>query len=160
MDFDYIALARFHNWANDKLLDVAEQIPHEQLMGTKLESGNTPFETLRHMLDVGWSWRMACIEQPATQVLWEIVPLEDLSALRAYWREEERRLMDYVQSLSKEELEKEVVPSWMKKPYKVKHIIMHIVIHDTEHRSELGWYFTSLGHSPGDMGFLESFESS
>ena len=157
MAFDYATFVEFHNWANEKLLETAEKIPKEQLMGPKLPSDNTPFETLRHMLDVDWSWRLACIGEVATQVLWETVPLPDLAALRAYWRNEAALLLDYVRGMSDDELEEEVTPNWMPTSFKRKHIIIHIVNHGTEHRAELGWHFTGLGYSPGDLGFLEMF---
>lgn len=158
MPFDYATFVEYHNWANNRLLDAAEQLPHDDLMTVKLANGNTAFHTLRHMLDVDWSWRLACIGQDGEKVLWELVPLEDMAALRAWWREEASTFLDYVRGLTDAELDEDVTPGWMPNAtFKRKHIITHIVNHGTEHRAELGWYFTGLGHSPGDLGFLELF---
>lgn len=159
MSFDYVTFVEYHNWANEKLLDTAEKIPAEQLMLPKLPSDKTPFELLLHMLDVDWSWRLAIIGENAEKELWLSVPLPDLASLRAYWRDEAAILLDYVRGLSDEQLDEEVTPVWMKATFKRKHIITHIVNHGTEHRTDLGWYFTSLGHSPGDLGFLEMFRN-
>jgi uncharacterized damage-inducible protein DinB len=95
------------------------------------------------------------MNQVATTVLWEIEPLEDLTALRAYWQGAAAILLDYVKGLSRDDFEREVIPSWGKNPYKIKHILMHIVDHGANHRSEIGWHFTKLGHSVGDIGFMD-----
>ncbi len=152
--FDMITYVQYNNWGNERLVAVAEQIPPDQLRTGTLSKGDA-FETLRHVVDVEWSWRMACEEKPATQVLWEIEPLEDLPAVKAYWQAEGERLLAFVRGLSEADFEREVIPSWQDKSAKIKHILMHLVNHGTNHRSELGWYFTSLGYSPGDLDFLD-----
>lgn len=157
-NFDYVTHIQYHNWANEQLIATAEKIAHEHLMGGTLSQG-TAFETMRHMLDVDWSWRLACINVVSTQVLWETEPLEDLPALKAYWRGEAQILLDYVRGLSDAALDMEVKPSWMEKRYQVKHILMHIVDHGVNHRSELGWYFTKHGFSVGEIGFLDYINS-
>ena len=157
--YDYVTAVQYHNWANQQLLDVAEKIPTDQLMGGAPLSQGTAFETLRHMLDVDWSWRLACVNQVATKVLWEEVPMEDLAALRAYWRGEAETLLTFVRGLSDEELERDITPSWMETTYKTKHIIMYIVDHGANHRSEIGWYFTKVCCSPGNIGFLDYINS-
>ncbi|MEO8610847.1 MAG: DinB family protein [Chloroflexota bacterium] len=153
--FDYLTYVQYHIWANNRLLDVAEKIPTDQLMNEAALSFGSAFKTLRHMLDVEWSWRMAAQGQAATTVLWELEPLEDLAAVRAYWGAEGERLLDFVRGLSDAEFEHEVTPSWMQKPYAVKHILIHLVNHATNHRTELGWHFTRLGHSLGDSEFID-----
>ena len=157
--FDYITYVQYHIWANNRLLDVAEKIPTEQLMVESGLSFGSAFKTLRHMLDVEWSWRLAAQGQAATTVLWELEPLEDLAAVRAYWRAEGERLLNFVRGLSDEDFEHEVTPSWMQKSYAVKHILIHIVNHATNHRTEIGWYFTRIGHSLGDIEFVEYLDS-
>ncbi len=150
---DYESLVQFNNWANARLLETAAQLTPKQLHSGKLSKG-TGFETLRHVLDVEWSWRMACEEKPASEELWKIEPLEDFAAVRARWEAEGASLLAFVQSLRADDFERVVTPSWEKASYKIDDIIMHIIIHATDHRSELGWFFTGLGHSPGDIEWL------
>lgn len=158
MSFDYATFVEYHNWANEKLLNTAEKIPTDQLINPRLPSDKTPFELLLHMLDVDWSWRLACIGEDGEKELWLLVDFPDLASVRDYWRKEAAILLDYVRGLTPEQLDEDVSPPWMKNAtFKRKHIITHIVNHGTEHRTDLGWYFTSLGHSPGDLGFLEYF---
>jgi uncharacterized damage-inducible protein DinB len=154
----------YNNWANRQILKTAALIPPGQLFATREALGipaqlsnPSAFDTLRHVVDVEWSWRLACQGLPATKLLWEVEPepLDDLQSVAAYWQAEGERLLAYVTALSADDLEREVTPSWNNRTCKIKEIIIHIVHHGTFHQTELGWYFTALGHSPGDLGFLE-----
>lgn len=46
-----------------------------------------------------------------------------------------------------------------KQSRQVKHILLHILHHATNHRGEVGRYLATLGHSPGDLDFLDYFDS-
>ena len=162
---DLVTQVEFNNWGNREILNTAVLLAPEQLFGTREALGvaaqlsnPSAFDTLRHVIDVEWSWRLACEEIPATNLLWEVEPepLDDLQSVAAYWQAEGERLLTYVRSLSAADLDREVTPSWGSRSCRIKDIIMHIVHHGTFHRTELGWYFTALGHSPGDLGFLDS----
>jgi uncharacterized damage-inducible protein DinB len=153
---DYVSLVQFNQWANNRLLDIVAKLSTEQLHAEAGLSFGSAFHTLRHMLDVDWSWRLICQGQEASKMLWEVEPMEDFEGMRAYWEPEAQRLVDFVRSLSGDDLERMAgTPSGDNKAFSVKQILTHIVIHDTGHRNEIGWYFTRLGHSPGDMDYLD-----
>ncbi len=155
---DLLSLVQYHNWANELLIDAAGAVAPSQLTTGTLSKGSC-FETIRHVLDVSWSWRLAAQGIPAKEEIWKVEPLEDLPAVRKYTEAEGGRLLGFVGSLSPADLEREMRPSWRKRSYKVRHIILHIVNHGTEHRNEIGWYLTKLGHSPGEMGFMKFVDS-
>jgi uncharacterized damage-inducible protein DinB len=117
------------------------------------------FHSLRHTLDVEWSWRLACLGQPADQTLWEIVPLPDLGAVVEYWELEHDRLAKFLQELEPEDLDRLITPSWMDHSYAIRHVILHIVNHGTAHRDAIGWALTRLGHSPGELDFLDYIDT-
>jgi uncharacterized damage-inducible protein DinB len=148
---DYVSLVQFNQWANNRLLDIAAKFSPEQLHAEAGLSFGSAFHTLRHVLDVGWSWRLICMGQEASKMLWEVEPMEDFDSMRAYWEPEAERLIEYVRSLSSDDLAKVVTP----KGFSIKQLLTHIVIHDTGHRNEIGWYFTRVGYSPGDLDFLD-----
>lgn len=155
MGFDLETFVRYNNWGNARLLDTASRFPDETLRVDAGLSYGSAFHTLRHVVDVEWSWRLACEGLPVTQLLWELEPLETLEQIRAYWHTEGEQLLALVQSLPAAGFDRMITPDWSEVAYPVKHIVMHIVNHGTNHRSELGWYFTRLGHSPGGLDFLD-----
>src|SRR5215211_5123440 len=129
---DISTLVEYNNWANRQILNTAARIPPDQLFATREAlaipaqlSNPSAFDALRHMLDVEWSWRLACEELPATQLLWEVAPLDDLPAVAAYWQSEGERLLAYVRSLSADDLDRAVKPEWASRPCRIKHILTH-----------------------------------
>lgn len=159
---EYVSLVQFNQWANDRLLDIAAKLSPEQLHAEAGLSFGSAFKTLRHVLDVGWSWRLVCQGQEASKLLWEVEPMEDFESMRAFWGPESQRLIDYVKSLSADDLDRiasPMNPSEESKRHPIKHLLLHIVTHDTGHRNEIGWYFTRLGHSPGNMDFLDAVDA-
>jgi uncharacterized damage-inducible protein DinB len=69
---DLATLVSYHNWANGRLLTAAAALTPDQLMADAALSNGSAFETLRHMLDVAWSWRRACNGEPASDLLWKL----------------------------------------------------------------------------------------
>jgi uncharacterized damage-inducible protein DinB len=62
MDADsLLAFVRFHAWANDRILTTAAGLSDEQLHRAEILDHGSAFGTLRHLVDVDWSWRQACI---------------------------------------------------------------------------------------------------
>ena len=160
MDKDYLlTLVAYNAWADNRILDTARKASPDQLHEEAGLSHGSIFYSLRHTLDVEWSWRLACIDQPANQTLWEIVPLQDLDSIVEYWGMEHERLASFLQGLAPEELDRLISPSWMDHVYTIRHVILHIVNHGTAHRDAIGWALTRLGYSPGELDFLDYIDS-
>jgi uncharacterized damage-inducible protein DinB len=155
-----LAFVRFHAFANDRILTIAEALTDEELRGPAPLDHGTAFDTIRHLVDVDWSWRQFCIGNDVGQTyVWDHgFVLDDLPALRAFCREEDATLRAYVEGLDDDVLaeqlvldpddETDVVPRWL--------IVAHVVNHGTQHRSELARYLTDRGHSPGDLDLLDA----
>ena len=102
MDGDsLLAFVRFHAWANDRILTTAAGLSDEELRGPALLDHGSAFETLRHLVDVDWSWREVCIGNDVGQTyVWDHgFVLDDLAAIHAFCLEEDIRLRSYVESL-------------------------------------------------------------
>jgi uncharacterized damage-inducible protein DinB len=160
MDGDsLLAFVRFHAWANDRLLTTAAGLSDEEFRrGAVLDHGSA-FDTLRHLVDVDWSWRQFCIGNDVGDTyVWDHgFALDDLPAIHAFCLEEDRRLRSYVESLDDAALTEplamsaepdDLIPRWL--------ILAHVVNHGTQHRSELARYLTECGHSPGDLDLLDA----
>ena len=156
-----IATARYHAWANDRVLTLAAEIADEELRAPASLDHRTAWDTLRHLVDVDWSWRKFCIgEDVGEGYVWDYVgPLEDLATLHAFSNEEDATLRSYLGSLDAGALAEVLHPSedfsaprWL--------ILSHLMNHGTQHRTELARYLTDRGHSPGDLDLLDALELS
>jgi uncharacterized damage-inducible protein DinB len=160
MDSDsLLAFVRFHAWANDRILTTAAGLPDEEFRRETILDHGSAFQTLRHLVDVDWSWRELCIGNDVGRTyVWDHgIDLDDLPAIHAFCLEEDARLRSYVESLHDKALTEsvalgsdpdDIVPRWL--------IVAHVVNHGTQHRSELARYFTECGHSPGDIDLLDA----
>jgi uncharacterized damage-inducible protein DinB len=157
MDRDtLLPLVRFHGWANDRVLTTARGLSEAEFRNPAPLDHGTVFQTLRHLMDVDWSWREFCIGHDVGETcVWDHgFVLDDLATIHAFCREEDARLRRYVESLDDaalaEPLGTRSIPRWL--------ILAHVVNHGTQHRSELGRHLTDRGHSPGDMDLIDALD--
>ena len=154
-----LAFVRYHAWANDRLLTTTAGLSDEEFRRAAVLDHGSAFDTLRHLVDVDWSWREYCLGNDIGDTyVWDHgFTLDDLPAIHAFCLEEDRRLRSYVGSLDEAGLTArmvmsadpdDVVPRWL--------IVAHVVNHGTQHRSELARYLTQCGHSPGDLDLLDA----
>jgi uncharacterized damage-inducible protein DinB len=153
---DIVYLVAYHNRVNQKIFDTAAQLTEEQLKRANEFDRDSAFETLRHMVDVDWSWRQFCNDNDVGKhYLWEFVPMTNLDETRAAWAQDSADLYAYAQALTDEALQKEIVINPEKgERARIWQILAHVVNHGTQHRSELARYFTVCGYSPGDLDLV------
>ena len=156
-----LVFVRFHAFANERIIATAGALTDEEFRGPAPLDHGTAFHTLRHLVDVDWSWREFCIGNDVGETYaWEQgFALDDLDGIHVFCADEDARLRDYVEGVDDATLvepmpldETMSVPRWL--------IIAHIVNHGTQHRSELARYMTDLGHSPGELDLLDAMEPS
>lgn len=155
-----LAFVRYHAWANDRVLTTAADLSDNEFRRDGVLDHGSAFQTIRHLVDVDWSWREFCIGNDVGETyVWDHgFALEDLSALHSFCLEEDVRLRTFVESLDDKALAEPwgtdthfERPRWL--------VVAHIVSHGTQHRSELARYFTECGRSPGDLdNLLDAFE--
>ena len=152
-----LAMVRFHGWANERILTIARGLTDEEFRAPGPFDHGTAFDTLRHLADVDWSWREFMVGNDVGETyVWDLgFGLDDLAGIRAFCLEEDARLLAYVESLDDialaEPLGTRSIPRGL--------IVAHVVIHGTQHRSELARYLTERGHSPGDLGMPDALAS-
>jgi uncharacterized damage-inducible protein DinB len=154
-----LAFVRFHAWANDRVLTTAAGLSDDEFRKTANLDHGSAFQTLRHVVDVDWSWREFCIGNDVGDTyVWDHgFVLDDLPSIHAFCLEEDGRLRSYVESLDDAALNEPwgtradfARPRWL--------VVAHIVNHGTQHRSEVARYLTECGHSPGDLDLLDALE--
>lgn len=156
---DVLELFTYHDWANQRILAVAEQLSPAQLTTPANLDHGSAFQTILHMLDVEWSWLLMAQKRPATAMLWEVAELPDLPSIQAFWRTEQAARLAYVQTLDEQTLNAPVEygSAQERSPESAKlwHILAHMMNHSTQHRTELARYLTDCGHSPGELDLIE-----
>jgi uncharacterized damage-inducible protein DinB len=150
-------LTQYHHWANNRLWSKVRHLTTDQLNESCWLSRGNIFKTLLHMVDTQWSWRLACQDgQLPPELKSEDFP--NIHALIQYWEEDDASLLAYAGTLDEQQLTGTVTYSWPRAQPRTKilwYILMHIVNHGTHHRSEVGQYLETIGHSPGDLDFIK-----
>jgi uncharacterized damage-inducible protein DinB len=154
-----IAFVRFHAWVNDRILTTAAGLSDEEFRRDAILDHGSAFQTVRHVVDVDWSWREALLGNDVGETYaWDHgFELGDLPAIHAFCLDEDARLRSYVESLDDAALTAslEMSPDFTRPRWLV---VAHIVNHGTQHRSELARYLTECGHSPGELDLLDALE--
>ena len=152
-----LALVRFHAWANQRILTTAAALSDEEFRCPAPLDHGSVFQTLRHLVDVDWSWREFCTGNDVGETyVWDHgLVLDDLESIRAFCLDEDARLRKYVEGLDHAALAEPALwnrsrPRWL--------IIAHVVNHGTQHRSELARYLTDCGHSPGQLDLIDALD--
>ena len=144
----------YNEWANDRILDAAEQLSPEQLKAPNELGWNSLFGALAHILDAEIYWRTFLAENVETDWV-EEDDFVDLTALRERWEHENEGLRQYIESLTDVKIAAPFVyerdgetrqrPLW--------HFLVHVYTHSAQHRSECAALLTGFGASPGDTDF-------
>lgn len=148
-------MLEYHVRANDRVLERCAELPPERLDEPDRFDRGTAMDTLRHMVDVDYSWRELCIGNDVGEaVIWDTVAMDDLDGVSRFWAQERTRLLDYVASLDEAALDAPIEVPYP--PFTVARsiILVHVMNHGTSHRSELARYLTEHGLSPGDLDLI------
>jgi uncharacterized damage-inducible protein DinB len=76
--------------------------------------------------------------------------------LQERWKIEQQQMRAYLDGLTEETLNstiRYVIPGVIRERV-VWHILLEVIIHATQHRSEAAALLTGYGQSPGDLDFL------
>jgi uncharacterized damage-inducible protein DinB len=151
---DIRTLYAYNVWANARILDVAAHVPAEQFTTATLGSCNLR-DTLDHILVTESIWRLRWQGiLPASVEFPEDFPT--LESMRAQWRIEDQQMDTFLATLSDADLDRTVTYARGNGETDTRtlwYLLLHVVNHGTQHRSELALLLTKLGCSPGDMDF-------
>jgi uncharacterized damage-inducible protein DinB len=150
---DVDALVDYLFWARDRVLAATAALPEDEFRSDETVTTRDLRATLVHQLENEWAWRIR-LSQGAFPV-GALVPdaYPTLDDLEAHWRHEERALRTWLGGLSDAQLaerppgEDNVLPLWRS--------LVYVVTHGVQQYTEAAVLLTRLGHSPGELGFLE-----
>jgi uncharacterized damage-inducible protein DinB len=154
---DMVVLYEYNYWANARILDAASRIPPEQFSAPAALSHGSLRGTLVHILGTEVVWRLRWQEGLSVTAL----PAEDefptLEVIRTRWAAEERAMREYLATVSDEALSQTMQYKTTKgvpRENVLWHVLLHVVNHGTQFRSEAGVILTQYGRSPGDLDLL------
>lgn len=153
---DILTLYKYDQWANAKILNAASSVTPEQfLAGAAFPHGGLR-DTLVHILFAQWIWRNRWQGYSPT---YRLKPEEfpAFEAFRERWLEEEKILMQFVETLTNEKLAAVLEYKNTKgvpKQQVLWKMMAHLVNHGTQHRAEAAALLTDFGCSPGDVDMI------
>jgi uncharacterized damage-inducible protein DinB len=161
---DHIALmARFNQWVNARLFDSVAALSDEAYRADRGAYFGSIHRTLNHVLVVDrlWSGRIEGIDRGVRAL--DQVLYDDLAALRAARREEDKRLIALVDRLAAEgRLGEAIVYRRIlgagEQRTRCDHVLITLFNHQTHHRGQVHAMLTQAGVTPGPwdvIWFLE-----
>ena len=150
---DIVTLIQFNYWANERILTACAHLSADQF--TRAVMPDPGWGSLRgilvHTLDAEYGWRSVLQGQDEEGVL-EAADFADVDALKGRWEIERAAWLDYVAGLGEESLNQGYGDDPQNSP-KVWQVMMHVIFHGVQHRSEAAAILTGYGHSPGELDF-------
>jgi uncharacterized damage-inducible protein DinB len=147
---DFRVLYDYNSWANHRTLDSCAGLRNEQFTRDLGSSFGSVRDTLAHIYGAEWLW----LERWHGRVppsLPAPADFPDLASLRARWADHERKLNDYIRSLTPSELQRVIKYKNTKGvPFEgpVWPMLQHVVNHSTYHRGQVTTLLRQLGAQP------------
>ena len=150
------SLFDYNYWVNQRILDTAAGLSSEQFTAPGPVSHGSLRGTLVHALGAEWAWRQRC-QGSSPESLLSQDDFDDVKSLAHRWREEEHAMRAYLAGLTDDDLTATIqytrtegvqleTPLWQ--------ILLHVINHGTQSRSEAAVLLTQFGHSPGDLDYM------
>ena len=150
------SLFDYNYWVNQRILEAAEGLSPEQFTAAANVSHGSLRDTLVHTLSAEWAWRQRCQDSSPSGLLSQD-DFPDLESLARRWEEEEKAMRSYLAGLTDKDLTSIIRYSrtegtWFETP--LWQILLHVINHGTQSRSEAAILLTQYGHSPGDLDYM------
>ncbi|MFN8517419.1 MAG: DinB family protein [Chloroflexia bacterium] len=154
---DIQALFDYNTWGNERLLNIAAAIPTAAFTApTRFPCGSLR-GSFRHLLGAIY---FHLPQWPGNPQLPDLAAddFPDLPSLAQQLARAEAQLRAYLATLADADLDlphtislgdgySATAPLWL--------LMMHVINHGTQHRSDIAQMLTELGHSPGDLDLID-----
>lgn len=159
------AIRRLYDYqreVTDHVLDVSAQLSNEEFVSIVVEGQPSIRDTLFHLVDViethfAW-WSFSTDRQVPELVERQPLQFNDAKSISEYWKTVDQKVARFVGSLESDaQLDTPFVrafPDGSENKRLLWEMLLHVINHGTQHRSEVAMMLTVLGHSPGDMEIL------
>jgi uncharacterized damage-inducible protein DinB len=146
----------YNEWANNRLMETAANVPDERLSETGNASFGNLLTGLAHIAgaQVVWLSRWRHGRNPTS-----ILGTQDkrrLAEVRETFDRSHADLRDFIEALKDEDIEQVLAfrdSSGGEHSNVLWQLMVHVANHGTYHRGEVASALSTLGHSPGDLDF-------
>ncbi|MEP7133371.1 MAG: DinB family protein [Chloroflexota bacterium] len=157
----------YNDWADVRLLTACSKLSLEQYAAPDSYGHGSLRATMVHIMDNIWQQRITLqgyYKEPlADETAYDATELHEdafptFVVLQERWMIEQQETRAYLDTLTEETLNstiRYVIPGTIRERF-VWHILVDLIIHATQHRSEAAILLTSYGQSPGDFDFTMS----
>ena len=158
-------LCEYNDWADARMLAACTKVSPEQYAAPASYGRGGLRATMVHILDNIWQQRITLqgyYQEPlADEASYDATELHEdafptLAVLQERWLIEQREMRAYLDTLTEEKLNdtvRYVIPGALRERV-MWHILLDLILHATQHRSEVAALLTSYGQSPGDFDFI------
>jgi uncharacterized damage-inducible protein DinB len=161
----------YNDWADARLLAACAKVTSEQYAAPSPYGHGSLRATMIHIMDNLWQQRITLqgyYKEPlADEAAYDATELHEdafptFAMLQERWIIEQQEMQAYLDTLTEETLNstiRYVIPGKIRERT-VWHILVDLIIHATQHRSEAAMLLTSYGQSPGDFDFTMTLNES
>jgi uncharacterized damage-inducible protein DinB len=159
-------LVDYNDWCDARILAACARVTPEQFAALGSYSRGGLRATMVHILDNLWQQRITLqgyYEKPlANEAAYDATELHEdslptLAMLQERWAVERREMRLFLEGLSDESLNgtvRYVIPGALRERV-VWHVLVDLILHAAQHRSEAAALLTAFGHAPGDLDLIE-----
>ncbi len=147
----------YNYWANQRVLAAAAAVTPEELTAPAGLSHGSLLGALVHIYAAEYVWRKRCQEGVSPPALPTEADFKTLNELRQAWTQEEAAMLAFLAGLDDQQPAAAVqYTTTSGKTFQtiLWQILVHVVNHGTQFRSEAAIRLTALGHSPGDLDLI------
>jgi uncharacterized damage-inducible protein DinB len=149
----------YNEWANNRILEAASKVAKRELQRKSELSPEGVTSTLGHMAGTQIFWLGEWKKPGSFSESW-FDGLRGFDGVREGLTKSHRDLRRYLSGLQEAELERVITPPewWGETPgvrFPLWHIMIQVVQHSQQHRSEIAQALTAAGSSPGDMDYID-----
>jgi uncharacterized damage-inducible protein DinB len=154
MEIEPVLLYRFTNWANDLVIAGARQLTPEQLNSPIRPDFYSTFGLLVHIMAAERIWLSRWLGE-SPRVLIKESDIPDLDALETAWTPLRAEMLNFVSSAgSTNQVLTYSTTRGVEYQDILWHLILHVVNHGTEHRSQAALYMAMLGIDLGGLDLI------
>ena len=154
---EIMTLFGYNYWANARILDAAAKVTPAQFTAVVGTSYSSLRGTLVHTYGVEWLYRVRCQEGLSPDHLPPVTDFPTFESLRSKWQAEEQAMRAYVGGLGDNDLTRRVAyKTTSGVPYEnvLWGLLLQVVLHGAQDRSEAAMALTRFRQSPGDIDFI------